>query len=119
MQHFRADTTILLKKLSYFFAPENMKKQPQKLLIIGPQFLFQYCQPSQNQPKSHILFHKNVSLRDFYINDFAGKCSFRKGFNQLRKNTRTVESDRLPNVDRVMETNGHVYTPNLVPDTKE
>ena len=52
-------------------------------------------------------------------NDFACKCSFRKGFNQLRKNTRTVESDRLPNVDRVMETNGHVYTPNLVPDTKE
>ena len=33
--------------------------------------------------------------------------------------TRTVESDRLPNVDKVMETNGHVYTPNLVPDTKE
>ena len=27
---------------------------------------FQYCQAAQNQPKSHFLFHKNVSLRDFY-----------------------------------------------------
>ena len=33
--------------------------------------------------------------------------------------TRTVESDRLPNVDKVMETNGHVYTPNMVLATKE
>ena len=43
-----------------------MKKLPSKLLIMGPIF-FQYCQPAQNQPKSHILIHKNVSLRDFYI----------------------------------------------------
>ena len=26
-----------------------------------------YCQPAQNQPKSHILFHKNGFLRDFYL----------------------------------------------------
>ena len=35
---------------------------------------FQYCQPVQNQPKSQILFHKNVSPRDLTIvsyNDFG------------------------------------------------
>ena len=45
---------------------KTWKNQPQKLLIIGPIF-FQYCQPAQNQHKSHILFHKNGSLRDFYL----------------------------------------------------
>ena len=30
-------------------------------------FFFQYCQPAQVQPISYILFHKNGSLRDFYI----------------------------------------------------
>ena len=29
-----------------------------------------YCQLTQNQPKSHILFHKNGSLSDFYIMTF-------------------------------------------------
>ena len=38
-----------------------------KLLIIAPQFSFQYCQPAQNQPNSHFLFHKNVPLHEFYI----------------------------------------------------
>ena len=33
----------------------------------------QYCQLAQNQPKSHILFHKNGSLRDFYIMTFTGR----------------------------------------------
>ena len=56
-----------LKKNKDFFAPESMKKYPQKLLIIGPPLFFQHCQPAQNLPKSHFLFHKNVSLRDFYI----------------------------------------------------
>ena len=37
------------------------------MFIICPIFFFQYCQPAQNQPKSHILFHKNGSLEDFYI----------------------------------------------------
>ena len=65
-------TLQYLFKKYIFFAPENIKKHPQKLLIIGPQFLFQYCQMNQNQPKSHFLFHKNVSLRDY--NDFDSKC---------------------------------------------
>ena len=44
---------LFLRKLQYFkiildfiFATENIKKDPKKLLIIGPQF-FQYCQPAQ------------------------------------------------------------------------
>ena len=40
---------------------KTWKNHPQKLLIIGPQFFFQYCQPAQNQPKSHFLFHKFVA----------------------------------------------------------
>ena len=67
MQLFSADGTMFLKKFKHFFAHENMKKSPQKLLIIGPNFFFQYCQPVQNQPKSHFVFHKNVSLHNFYI----------------------------------------------------
>ena len=48
-----------------FFAHENMKKWPQKLLIIGPNFfsvLLTGPKSAQNQPESHILFHKNDSL---------------------------------------------------------
>ena len=40
-----------------------MKEHPQKLLIIGPQFFFHYCQPAQKQPKFHFLFHKKSSCR--------------------------------------------------------
>ena len=31
------------------------------------QYFFQYCQMAQNQPKSHFLFHRNVSMRNSYI----------------------------------------------------
>ena len=44
-----------------------MKKPPSKVAHYRPTHFFQYCQPAQDQPKSHFLFHKNVSLRDFYI----------------------------------------------------
>ena len=60
MQLFIADAYFEKKN-----APENMKKT-QKLLIIG-QKKIQYCQPAQNQPKSHILYLKNGSLCNFYI----------------------------------------------------
>jgi hypothetical protein len=67
MQLFSADATIFSKKnLKEMLHPKTFKNCPQKLLIIGPNFFFQYCQLAQNQPKSHFLFHKNVSL-DFYI----------------------------------------------------
>jgi hypothetical protein len=38
MQFFSADAAIFLKNLDFFFAHENMKNHPQKLLIIGPIF---------------------------------------------------------------------------------
>ena len=44
-----------------------MKKPPSKVANNRPPIFFQYCQPAQNQPKSHILINKNVSRRDFYI----------------------------------------------------
>ena len=53
--------------LTFFFAHENMKKPSSKVAHNQPQFFFQYCQPAQNQPKSHFLFHKNASRCDFYI----------------------------------------------------
>ena len=40
MQLFSANTTIFKKQLNCFFALENIKKRPQKLLIIGPNFFF-------------------------------------------------------------------------------
>ena len=55
MQLFSADATGHVFKLSSKVAHNRTK------------FFFQYSQPAQNQPKSHFLFHKNVSLRDFYI----------------------------------------------------
>ena len=44
-----------------------MKKHPQKLLIIGHDPFFQYCQLAQIQPKSKFLFYKNLPPRDFFI----------------------------------------------------
>ena len=44
-----------------------MRKLLSKVAIIGPKLFFQYCQPAQKQSKSHILFHKNGSLRNFYV----------------------------------------------------
>ena len=62
-QLFSADVTIFKRKLNYF-APENMKKHLQKLLILAPNFfsvLPTSPKPAQNQPKSHFLFHKSSS----------------------------------------------------------
>ena len=45
-----------------------MKKLLSKVAHNRPKrFFFQSCQPAQNLPKTHFLFHKNVSLHDFYI----------------------------------------------------
>ena len=48
------------------FAHEHIKNCPQSILY-GPLEIFSKCQLVQNQPKSHILFHKNGLPRDFYI----------------------------------------------------
>ena len=44
-----------------------MKKTPSKVAHNRPNFFFQYCQPTQNQPKSQFLFHKSCSLRNLCI----------------------------------------------------
>ena len=50
MQHFSADTTIFSKKKIFlFFANENIKNGPQKLLIIAP-----------NQSRIYFLYYKYV-----------------------------------------------------------
>ena len=56
-----------------FFGPwKHEKKQPQKLLIIGQNFVFQHFQPAQIQPKFQFLFHKNLPPRDFSIMTLVG-----------------------------------------------
>ena len=67
MQLFSADARVFSKEnLTYFLAIKTWKNCPQKLLIMGPKVFFQYRQQAPMQPKSHFLFHKNVSLHDFY-----------------------------------------------------
>ena len=55
MQLFSADTAIFFKNFKHFFAHENMKKPLSKVAQNWPKFCFQYCQQTQNQPKSHFL----------------------------------------------------------------
>ena len=45
---------------------KTWKKLPSKVAHDQPKKIFQYCQPAQNQSKSHFLLHKNVSLCNFY-----------------------------------------------------
>ena len=42
------------------------------------------CQPAQNHPKSYILFHKNDSLRDFYIMTLVRYKKLTKGSTVVR-----------------------------------
>ena len=51
----------------FFFAHENLKKPASKVAHNCPQFFFQQCKPAQIQPKSQLLFHKNLPPRDFSI----------------------------------------------------
>ena len=46
------------------FTHENIKNSPQRYYC--PVRNVQFCQLAQNQPKSHILFDRNVSPRDLY-----------------------------------------------------
>ena len=71
MQLFSTDATIFKKEIYiYFFDRENLKKAPSKIAHNRLQFFFQYCQPAQNQLKSHILFHKEWLLARLLYNDF-------------------------------------------------
>jgi hypothetical protein len=44
------------KKINLFFAHENIKKHPQKLLIIGPKLSFHKYGPAA-QPSPELIFH--------------------------------------------------------------
>ena len=62
-------------KLSHIFMPVKTKKNtPSKVACFTAQFSFQYWQTAPNQPKFHILFHKNGSLCDFYIMTLFANC---------------------------------------------
>ena len=60
-----------------------MKKMPSKVA--------QYCQPAQNQPKSYFLFHKNVSLRDFYIMTLATDNTLHSIVSCITRDTSPVD----------------------------
>ena len=49
MQLFSAEATMFLFLYSYFFAHENMKKRPQKLIIISPIFSVMPTSPNPAQ----------------------------------------------------------------------
>ena len=57
-QKFAADATMFLKKFYNFFAPGNMKKHPQKLLIIGPDPFFQCWPGCPNGTKTEIPYNQ-------------------------------------------------------------
>ena len=64
---------FLVQMLQYFFLKQIyflIMKTWKTPLIIGPKFFFQYCQSAQNQPKSHVLFHKELLLARLLYNDF-------------------------------------------------
>ena len=62
MQFLSANTTKA-KQINNF-AHKSIKKLPSKVTNnrLGWAVFSTYCQPAQNQSKSQILFHKNVSL---------------------------------------------------------
>ena len=69
------------KNLTFLFAHKNMKKSTSKFAHDQPKsFFFHYSQLAQNQPKYHILFHNNGSLRNTH-------CLYR--FLDNQKNTRS------------------------------
>jgi hypothetical protein len=54
MQLFSADLQYFQKKLNQFFAHENFKNGPQKLLIIGPNLFFSQSSPAHSP---ELIFH--------------------------------------------------------------
>ena len=66
-QVFMGKRKEIIKKLNFFLPLKTWKNHAQKLLMIGPNPFFQYCQSAQIQPKYKFLFHKNLLPRDFSI----------------------------------------------------
>ena len=65
--NFSGQTLQSFQIFFFFLSRKSWKNHSKKLLIIGPNFFFQYLQPAQIQPKSQFLFHKNPPPRDFSI----------------------------------------------------
>ena len=79
MQLFSANLQYFQKHFIIFFACENMKKNTLKSFLYSAANFFPVLPTTQNQPLSHFLFHKNVSLRDFYTaNIYSGNLDTRK-----------------------------------------
>ena len=66
MQLFSVEANLFKSKKKKI-AHENMKKSPSKVAHNRPQSFFSVLTTGQKLPKSHILFHKNGSLYDFYL----------------------------------------------------
>ena len=69
MQLFSADATMFLKNFQHFFAHEDKKNRP-KIAHNWPDFFFSIASLPKISPKFilyHILFHKNGSLHNFYV----------------------------------------------------
>ena len=60
MQFFSSDATMFLEKFWIYFCPWKYEKPSSKVAHNRPKMFFSVL------PKSHILFHKNGSMRDFY-----------------------------------------------------
>ena len=87
MQLFSADATMFFV---WFFCPRKLEKPASKVAHNRPKgFFFQYCQPAQIQPKSQLLFHKNLPPRDFFImtlgETFATKLTLNQVLGNLAK----------------------------------
>ena len=91
-----ADTTMLL----HFFCSENMKKAAWKVNHNGPYF-FSVLPTGQNQPKSHILFQTNGSLRDFYRMTLSEK--FRKYLLNSQDNKMSMQLKKI--IDSIVAGN--------------
>ena len=110
------DATIKRK----MFAHENMKNCSPKLLIIGPKLFLSVLQPAQNQPKSHILFHKNGSLRHFYIMTLHTSCWPTSGVRDvLDKNVYVIFKLVLFPNRSLVETNQIKNKPNVVSENED
>ena len=67
---FLVQTLQYLQNKNVFFAIENIKKAPSKVSYFTAPIFFSIT----NRSKFHILFHKNGSLRDFYIMTLFANC---------------------------------------------
>ena len=73
MQLFSAEASMFL---FLFFAHENMKKTPQKLLLIGPNFFFSNANRPKFSPNLNSCSIKNLPPQDFSIMNLSGQIVY-------------------------------------------